>query len=172
MRGLLEQLFPGKPKRASLRRPRRACRLDVAPLEDRTLAFVGTITAVATPSILFPPNGRYVQVNVSGTIIESLKQAPEAVFQVTDEYRRVEPRGHLTLHQVNSYTYSYSFSVYLQAERSTRVPDGRHYDILVAAVDADAGNGKTIAVVVPRDVQQYRFLLKPRPPLNPPFKRH
>ena len=144
-------------------------RLEITALEDRKLLFVGTITAVATPQLLFPPNGRYVPVAVVGTIIESGPHAPTAFFQVTDEYRRDEPRAHLELVRTSSTTYAYTFHIFLQADRSTRVPDGRHYDILVAAGDAQNGNGTTIAVIVPRDLAQFRMLSKPRPP-EPKFR--
>jgi hypothetical protein len=121
----------------------------VTALEDRTLAAIGPITAKAVPSILAPPNGRFVPVTVSGTIFATRPGGPKAFFQVTDEFRRIEPSRYIVLHKIAANTYAYSFTINLQAKASSRVHDGRHYDILVAAGDADNANGITIAVHVP-----------------------
>jgi hypothetical protein len=142
-------LFYRRKDRGKERRPqRRRCLLEVTSLEDRSLEAVGTITATAVPRILAPNNGQIVPVTVSGTIFATRPGGPTAFFQVTDEYRRIEPKGHLVLHKVATDSYAYSFTIDLQAKASTRVLDGRHYDILVAAGDVDNGNGVTIAVHV------------------------
>jgi hypothetical protein len=170
--------------------------LEFTTLEDRRLLTVGTVTAVVTPSILVPPDGRFVPVTVTGSIFQVVdfvfpgpqKTPPppaelakidagnatrpfpgKALFQVTDQYRRDEPRGHIPIHlvaTVNSFIpgtgstnaierllrqFTYTVTFHLQAKRSTRLPVGRHYYILVAAGDQDGGDGTTVAVLVPRD---------------------
>jgi hypothetical protein len=127
------------------------------------LAFVTSVTGVAVPSLLVPPNGQFMPVVVSGQITSTGAEAPRAFFQVTDEYRRDEPRGHLTLVKTAPSTYSYSFQIFLQAQRSTRVPDGRHYYILVAAGDQDSGNGATIPVLVPKGPVNPQISIARRP---------
>lgn len=196
MEGLRQHLRWGR--RTTARARIRRSHLEVTALEDRNLLFITTLTAVAHPLLLVPPNGRYVPVTVSGTITQSiLDQLPgrptvapppaklaainaanakqptpkAAIFQVTDQYRRDEPRGAAPLHQLTNVTFfspvtktsttayvglvrkfSYSFTVNLQAQRSDRFPVGRHYYIDVAATDNDGGFGKTVAILVPLDV--------------------
>lgn len=144
------------------RRPRRPRRWSptVTPLEDRTLQTVasGLGFIKADPAVL-APTGRYVTVTVHGEIGASHRDPPAAFFFVTDEYRTVEPRApHVPLtferDVVLPYgtwsVFSYSFQVRLQAKRSTRTFDGRHYDIFVGATDAQGTDGLTTQVFVPK----------------------
>jgi hypothetical protein len=158
--GLWRSVFGRYEDSAARPTDRRRCRPEVAPLEERRLLFVTGITAVATPNVLVPPNGRYVPVTVTGTILDSHDKAPQSFFKVTDEYRRDEPFAPLTLQRTAQYTFRYRVTFFLQAQRSTQVPDGRHYDILIAAGDQDGGNGKTIPVLVPRDASQLTHSVK------------
>jgi len=95
------------------------------------------ITARADPRRLSPPDGRMITVTVSGTITDlgSGVQASSAEYAVTDEYRLVQPRGHVMLDPAGSYL----FTVPLQASLQSVDPDARHYWIRVSARD-NAGN--------------------------------
>jgi hypothetical protein len=109
-----------------------------------------SITAVANPTTLWPPNGQMVPVTVSGTLTDagSGVNASLAAYTVTDEYGSVQPSGPVTLGSNGSY----SFKVSLQASRHEDDQDGRHYTITVSAPD-NAGNkrlGSTV-VSVPHD---------------------
>lgn len=133
-------------------RRHRQCRVEVTPLEGRCLMFAGA-TATVTPDVLFPPNGRFVPVTVTGQVIETNKRlTPTASFQVIDEYRRVEPSGPITLVRRPDGNYDYSFTIRLQARRATQYPAGRRYYIIVAASDSEGGTGPTVAVQVPRSL--------------------
>lgn len=111
-----------------------------------------TIAVGATPSSLWPPNGKLVTVTVSGTIKDeaggSGVNPGSAAFFVVDEYRQVQPIGSVTLASDGSY----SFTVKLQASRDGNDHNGRLYAITVNASD-NAGNSAsaTTNVVVPHD---------------------
>ena len=113
------------------------------------LTFIGGLTLVANPNVLFPANDKYEPVTISGQVSTSRPGPPKAVFFVVDEYRRDEPSGPVTLTLVAPHTFSYSVTFHLQAKNSIHIPDGRQYDITVAVSDQDNAAGKTIAVVVP-----------------------
>jgi hypothetical protein len=106
----------------------------------------------ATPSILWPPNGKLVTVTVSGSIRDeaggSGVDADSTDFFVVDQYHRVQPTGSVTLAGDGSY----SFTVQLEASRDGNDPNGRRYTIAVNASD-NAGNGceATAYVTVPHD---------------------
>jgi hypothetical protein len=151
MGGLWDRLLAG-PGRKSRRRahPKRRQRPEFDALEGRALTVISTdLTVVANPNVLFPANDKYEPVTISGHIISTRPGPPKAAFFVVDEYRRDEPSGRVPLTQVTSNTYFYSFTIHLQAKNSIHIPDGRQYDITVAASDQDNAEGKTIAVVVP-----------------------
>jgi hypothetical protein len=104
------------------RRPPRA-RVEITALEDRRLLAIGAVTATSKPQFLFPPNGRFVPVVVTGSITQVItynlpghqtvaptgrplagilakiarQPFPAASVQVTDQYREVEPRAALHL---------------------------------------------------------------------------
>lgn len=107
-------------------------------------------------------------------LVASLESQPgpgTVLGQVTDEYRLLEPRVRATLRLVGNNpffnpassanagtavvgvnrTLRYSFTVYLQAARSTNVKDGRAYNVAVGVEDPGGGSGKTITVLVPKD---------------------
>lgn len=108
------------------------------------------VTLFASPTILWPPNGKMLPVIVSGTIkdIGSGVIASSVEYAVTDEYGMVLPRGHMTLDSSGNY----SFTVLLRASREGNDKDGRHYYIRVSARD-NAGNrgAKWSVVEVPHD---------------------
>jgi hypothetical protein len=113
------------------------------------------ITVSASPTTLWPPNGKRVAVTVSGTITDapggSGVKAGSAAYVVMDEYGQIQPRGSLALGANGRY----SVTVALEASRNGNDQDGRHYTIAVSAKD-NAGNmgfASTI-VTVPHDQGQ------------------
>jgi streptogramin lyase len=109
-------------------------RIGQVVLEDTTAPL---ITVSASPSILWPPNGRMVPVVVSGTIkdIGSGVLASSVEYAVTDEYHLVQPRGQMTLDSAGNYL----FTILLRASREGDDQNGRRYTIRVSARD-NAGN--------------------------------
>jgi hypothetical protein len=158
----LLRLF-SRVRRADSARPRR-CTPEVAALERRDLASVN-ITLTVTPTTLFPPNGRFVPVEATGTVTEfqvqnnkvvqvspaDIKDPPRANLFVVDEYRRIEPRVFLTLVPDGDH-YSFKTTLFLQASRANGLPAGRRYWITAAAGDVDGFRGQTVAVQVPHDL--------------------
>lgn len=108
------------------------------------------ITASASPSTLWPPNGQMVPVVVSGTItdMESGVDLTSGTYAVTDEYGSIQPSGSLTIGSDGAY----SFTVSLQASRLGDDKDGRQYTITVFAKD-NAGNlgSGSVSVTAPHD---------------------
>jgi hypothetical protein len=94
------------------------------------------ITIAATPTILWPPNGRMVPVTISGTITGAgcAVNLRSVTYAVQDEYGDVQPAGPIALSADGSYT----FSVTLQASRHGEDRDGRRYTIVVHA-ESNAG---------------------------------
>ena len=108
------------------------------------------VTVTASPSSLWPPNGKMVPVTVSGRITDNLSGVnPSTVaFIVVDEYGSVQPSGPVTLGSGGSY----SFTVSLQASRNGNDMDGRQYVITVSAKDFAGNLGSAATVVtVPHD---------------------
>jgi hypothetical protein len=155
MMGWMSRLWT---RRSAAARPgdRRRAAISVTPLEDRRLLYFAS-TLVATPSVLFPPTGRFVPVVISGSFTE-LNHPPQkrqlGAFQVIDEYRRIEPSGPVALTFQGQNKFTFSFTLNLQASRSLNTPPGRRYYITVAALDSDGWSGKTVAVWVPHNLAQ------------------
>jgi len=103
------------------------------------------VSVSASPSSIWPPNGKMVPVTVSGTITDNLSgvNPSTAAFAVVDEYGSVHPSGIVTLGPGGSY----SFTVSLQASRNGNDKDGRQYMISVSAKDF-AGNRGSAATTV------------------------
>lgn len=145
---------------------RRALRPVVSGLEDRTLQYFG-IQAHVVPlqgqpinNTLWPPSGKYVEVNLVGsmhefaivkgkTVFEQLPGTKQALFTVTDEYRQDEPSGPLQLKDLGGGVYQFSTTFHLQARRATEFSAGRRYFVTVAAKDTDGWFSHEIAVQVP-----------------------
>lgn len=111
-----------------------------------------TISIVATPSILWPPNGKLVTVTVSGTIQDnsggSGVDPSSSNFFVVDQYGQIQPVGGVTVASNGSY----SFSLQLKASRDGNDPNGRRYTISVNASDNNGNSASATArVVVPHD---------------------
>ena len=122
-----------------------------------------TITIdTVSPNILWPPNGKFVTVTVTGVASDSLSgvNASSLGFHVVDEYGKVEPAGPITSVTPAGPTpfggyadVGFTFQVMLQARRFGFDRDGRHYRIDVTARDI-AGNtgGGSAVVIVPHDM--------------------
>lgn len=104
-----------------------------------------TVSVSASPSLLWPTNGKMVPVTVSGSMTDALSGVDPgtAAFSVVDEYGLVQPSGPISLGQGGSY----SFTVSLQASRLDSDKDGRQYTIKVSGNDL-AGNAGSAATVV------------------------
>ena len=112
-----------------------------------------TITTAASPSSVWPPNGKMVPVTISGAMTDNLSglNASTAAFAVTDEYGQVQPSGPVTVGNIGSY----SFVINLQASRDGNDKDGRQYTIKVTAQDNAGNQGSASTVVtVPHDQGQ------------------
>jgi hypothetical protein len=126
---------------------------------DRTAPSV-TLDTVS-PNTLWPPNGKFVTVTVTGTAIDTLTGVnPSSLsFHVVDEYGMVQPFGPITSTVVANPTalggdgmVQFTFRVQLQARRHGFDFDGRQYTIVVNAMDETGNLGSTTAIVtVPHD---------------------
>lgn len=136
----------------------------VDALEGRQLLTFAIQTVQITPQVLWPPNGRFVPVHVSGTAIEfhypghpptqfiDLPGPKVGQFHVTDEYRQNNPFGSFVPVHVTGNQFTFSFTVNLQAKRATEFPQGRRYYVSIGLNDSDGWNGKTYAVWVPKSL--------------------
>jgi galactose oxidase-like protein len=108
------------------------------------------ITASANPATLWPPNGKLVNVTISGTMADNLSgvNASTAAFAVQDSYGLVQPSGPVSVGPNGAY----SFTVLLEARRNGQDQAGRLYTIAVSAQDnAGNANSATTTVTVPHD---------------------
>lgn len=112
------------------------------------------VSVSASPSSIWPPNGKMVAVTVSGTITDNLSgvNPSTAAFAVVDEYGRVHPSGPVTLGPGGSY----SFTVSLQASRNGNDTDGRQYMISVSAKDFAGNRGSAATTVTVPYAQGHR----------------
>jgi hypothetical protein len=104
-----------------------------------------TVTATATPTTLWPANGRSVAVVVSGQMSDAGSgiNATTAAFHLVDEYLVLHPSGPVSVGADGHY----SFTVMLQASRLASDSDGRRYDVVVSVSD-NAGNAGSASVIV------------------------
>jgi hypothetical protein len=125
--------FWGTGRRGPAGRARRR-RVEFLALEDRRLCTVTAVTAVASPRVIPPADGRFVPVTVSGTATQLIltplpgsaasppsasqraavdaanvaKAGPNLVLGlVTDQYRTVEPRVRTNVSQLLSSVHFY-----------------------------------------------------------------
>jgi hypothetical protein len=109
------------------------------------------VTCTATPSTLWPPNGKSVSVVVSGSITAGTSALTTTTYAVVDEYGQDQPNGNITLGAGGSY----SFAVPLIAARNGNDKDGRTYTINVTGSDKIGNVGACSAVItVPHDQGQ------------------
>ena len=155
-----------------------SCTPSVVPLEGRVLqALITSRWSVNVhPAVLPPTDGDFLPIHIYGQVASTRPQTPLGFFFVTDEYRTDEPSGPITLgpttQSFNYYLSSFDFTIYLQAKRSTKTMDGRHYDLFIGAKDMDNTDGKTVAIYVPKvytpphptiHLRAIRHQAKPRP---------
>jgi hypothetical protein len=111
-----------------------------------------SIDLSATPTVLWPADGRTMSVVVSGRVTDTSSGVdPASVrYEVLDEYGTVQPSGAITLDADGQY----SAVVPLAAFRRGNDRDGRIYIIVVHATDR-AGNSadESATVLVPHDVR-------------------
>lgn len=108
------------------------------------------LTASAAPSSLWPPNGKTVQVTITGSINDTTPGIDLASghFAVSDEYGQVQPSGSFAIAADGRY----SFTVGLVASRQGNDRSGRQYTIAILASDLAGNTGSASAVViVPHD---------------------
>lgn len=106
----------------------------------------------ASPNVLWPADQRMVTVTVSGSITDTGSGVlPSSVeYAVTDEYKVIQPTGHLTLDAAGNY----AFTLSLRASREDFDLNGRVYMIRVSARDNVGNRGANWrAVVVPHDLR-------------------
>ena len=142
--------FAGSRTASRLRR--RGYRPCLQGLEPRDLPATTVSTIITAPTVLNPPNNRFVKVNVTGNVIESsAKGNPHAQYQVSDEYHRFEPGGKVTLKKVLPTVYTFEFSVVLQARRAQTDNNGRLYFITVGSSQdtVRTAGGLTAPILVP-----------------------
>ncbi len=112
-----------------------------------------TISLSASTSTLWPPNGKFDAVTLTGSIADALSgvDVNKATFNVVDEYGRVQPTGPVAIGPNGAY----SFVVDLEASRLGQDLDGRTYQVFVSASDK-AGNraSASTVVTVPHDQRE------------------
>jgi len=138
-------------KAGSATRAKRQCRPDLTRLEARTVMHADVLSIAANPTSLWPPNGRLVPVTVSGVIADDDGFDIGATYQVRDEYGAVQPSGPVALSENPDGTFSYAFTVLLQASRRGQDRNGRQYQIVVDAFDNHSSDRAATVVTVPHD---------------------
>lgn len=105
-----------------------------------------TVEATATPTTLWPPNGKLVAVSVTGNVTPQQNcTMPEGIdYVVVDEYEELTG-GTGSVALVNG---AFAFQVQLEASRLGTDLDGRLYGIDIEAAD---GGSYGFDVVVPHD---------------------
>lgn len=104
------------------------------------------VIATATPTVLWPPNGKLVPVIVSGSVIPQANcTMPESIhFLVDDEYGELST----DVASVSLDDGTFEFLVDLEASRYGHDLDGRRYEIGIETADE---GGTSVGVVVPHD---------------------
>jgi hypothetical protein len=124
--------------------------LFVAVLVNDTCAdFPPVITVSASPSVLWPPNGKMIPVTLSGTTtVASCATKPTILsYTVVDEYGLVQPAGSI----VPEADGTFSIRVPLQASRRGDDRNGRKYTITVTAANSGGSAAATSVVTVPHN---------------------
>lgn len=108
------------------------------------------INCAATPTVLWPPNGSQVAVDVSGTTAPGTSAivAANSAFSVIDSEGQVQPSGPVAI-QLDG---TYSVTIPLVASRDGNDRNGRQYTIVVAVQDTIGNVGScSVVVTVPHD---------------------
>lgn len=103
------------------------------------------LTLTATPDRLWPPNGKMVDVTISGMVADNLSGVASVEVTVTDEYGLVQPI-------ITPVITNFNTTIALEASREETDKDGRRYTITAIATDRAGNKSTTSAVVlVPHD---------------------
>lgn len=108
------------------------------------------LTATATKTQLWPPNGKMVPVTISGTITDtgSGVDLGSGSYSTVDSYGKVQPGGVFTINPGGTY----SFTISLEASRRGGDETGRTYTVTISARDIAGNVGTaTVVVTVPHD---------------------
>jgi hypothetical protein len=108
------------------------------------------IRTSANPSFLWPPNGKLVPVVIRGTMTDAGSGVDPATtsFAVTDEYRRIQPSGRVSIGSGGAF----SLTVRLESQRTGGDKDGRSYVVRLNARDRVGHSTQAaITVLVPHD---------------------
>ncbi len=100
-----------------------------------------TVTASASPEILWPPKHKDVDVTFSGEVTNC---EGGANYTLVDEYGRIGYSGSLAAG-------SYSLKLKLDASRKGKDRDGRTYTFTVTAANSAGSDTASVVVVVPHD---------------------
>lgn len=109
-----------------------------------------SVSCAASPTVLWPPDGKQVAVAVSGTITPGTSAivATSSAFNVIDSEGHAQPRGSVSIQSDGTY----SITIPLVASREGAEMNGRQYTIVVAAGDSIGNVGSCSTVVtVPHD---------------------
>ena len=107
------------------------------------------ITLTATPSEIWPPNGRTVKVVINGTGADSTSGLASVSYVVTDEY---DLSLSIPVRALSGNSSEWSESLGVEAHRKGNDTDGRLY-MVVATITDLAGNTTNVStnIVVPHD---------------------
>lgn len=108
-----------------------------------------TITLTATPSQIWPPNGRTVNVAIDGTGADSVSGLASVIYVVTDEYGL--PLS-IPVRTLTGNSSAWSESLGVEASRNGSDADGRLYTVVAIITDV-AGNTESAStnILVPHD---------------------
>jgi hypothetical protein len=112
-----------------------------------------TVSCTAIPNTLWPPNGKEVSVDISGTVTAGTQALvlESVAFAVSDTEAQIQPSGAVAVGSDGTY----SFTVPLFAARDGNNQNGRQYTITVNAGDQIGNVGSCSTVVtVPHDQGQ------------------
>jgi len=102
-----------------------------------------SVTCTATPTTLWPPNGKAVVVTISGNITAGTSALAATTYVVKDEYGEDQPGGNVNLGAGSSYL----LDIPLVAARNGDDLDGRTYTINILATDT-LGNASPCSAVI------------------------
>ncbi len=150
-------------------RDRCRARPDLERLERReALANAVGRSLAVTPQVLTPPDGRIVQVVVTGIVFETKpKIKPDVQYTVFDEYRRINLSGPVALTPQTDKLYNFRFVIKLQASRADSDLNGRQYNVIVGTSDPSNSQGEEVTVLVRHDALPPGKTIAPYPVRHP-----
>ena len=103
--------------------------ITLPPPADSTAPLLTGLTV--TPTLIWSPNGKKVNVTVTGNASDPQSGIAKIVLDVVDEYQLDQP--HMEIN--NPATASFTFVVPLTASRNGNDKDGRKFTIIVKAIN-------------------------------------